>query len=259
MQESWVMKDRIRLDIEGGGIFSKMMLAIQNIEKYEYDLSSCYFNIADSRAINLDGRNPLDSILQQTRSDEYNVIKCKPLVPYNNIERIDKSSEYLNLKHIASQLKYKPELLVLVDDYTYLLGIRKSTVGVHIRLCDMNLAHGKDYGILTFNDYVEAIKKELNYSDANVFVASDNEESILKLKQIFGNRISFIPKLIRAKTEIEDSSKLQEKNFKSVRFWQEAFLETLLLSRCSKLICRTSNLANMAIINSNTFKEIIML
>ena len=93
----------------------------------------------------------------------------------------------------------------------------------------------------------------------NIFVASDNEESILKLKTIFGNRISYVPNLIRAKTEIEDSSTLQSDNFRSTKFWQEAFLEMLLLSKCSTLICRTSNVANMAIISSNSIKKIIML
>lgn len=253
------MKDKIRLNVRGGGVFSKMMLAMQNIAKFEYGLENCYLNIADRRALGVGDSNPLDFVLEQTYGESYLFIECKPLAPYTNLSRVEDSEDYLNLKKEASKLKYKQILRVLLDDYTYLYSINSNTLGVHIRLCDMNIAHKTDYGVVNFNDYVKAIQKELEYSDTNVFVASDNEESILKLRAIFGSRISYVPNLIRAKTETEDSSLLQLQNFNNVKFWQEAFLEMLLLSKCSKLICRTSNLANMAIISSNTIKKTIML
>lgn len=253
------MADKVRLHIRGGGVFSKMMLAIQSLAHLGYELENCYLNIADHRALSPEGTNPLDSIIDQSYDPSYASVDCRFLDTYNNKNRVEESKEYEKLKRIASQLKYKPELSVLVDDYVYLLGIKDKTIGVHIRLCDMNIAHGKDYGVLTFNDYLQAIQEELKSNNTNIFVASDNEESILKLKAIFGNRISYVPKLIRAKTEIEDSYVLQSDNFRSVRFWQEAFLEMLLLSKCSTLICRTSNVANMAIISSNSIKKITML
>lgn len=253
------MTDKVRLHITGGGIFSKMMLAIQSIADLGYDLESCYLNIADHRALSSEGTNPLDSIINQTYDPSYASVDCRFLDSYNTKNRVEESKEYEKLKHIASQLKYKPELSALVNDYVYMLGIKDNTIGVHIRLCDMNILHGADYGVFSFSDYYFKICKELKSSNANIFVASDNEESILKLKTIFGNRISYVPNLIRAKTEIEDSSTLQSDNFRSTKFWQEAFLEMLLLSKCSTLICRTSNVANMAIISSNSIKKIIML
>jgi len=254
------MKDKIKLNIRGGGgIFSKIMLAIQNIAKFEYELKNCYLNIADNRALSPEGISPLDSIIDQTYDDRYASVDCKLLGTYNNRNRVEKSIEYEKLKHIASQLKYKSELSVLVDDYVHLLGIKDKTIGVHVRLCDMNIIHGADYGVLAFNNYLEAIQEELKSNNANIFVACDNEESILKLKVIFGDRISYVPNLIRAKTETEDSFTLQLDNFRSTKFWQEAFLEMLLLSKCSTLICRTSNVANMAIISSNNIKKITML
>lgn len=253
------MKDKIFLNIGGGGIFSKMMLALQNIAVYDYGIENCYLNIADNRAIDETQKNPLDFILEQSYDEKYKHVDCRGFAPYSKVDRIEKSSKYDEYRYAASNLKYKQTLRVLLDDYTYLYNINSSTVGVHIRLCDMNLAHKEEYGILTLEDYIEAIQKEITYSDTNIFVASDNEESLLKLQAVFGNRIRYVPRLIRAKTEIEDSSKLQAFNFRSVKFWQEAFLEMLLLSRCSKLICRSSNLANMAIVSSNTIKKTIML
>jgi hypothetical protein len=252
------MADKVSLQITGGGVFSKMMLAIQSIAHLGYELENCYLNIVDDRALSPERTNPLDSIIDQSYDSSYIPVGCIFAPSYNSRDRVEESGDYEKLKRIASQLKYKPELSVLVDDYVYLLGIKDNTIGVHIRLCDMNIIHGADYGVLTFNDYLEAIQEELKSNNANIFVASDNEESILKLKAIFGNRISYVPNLIRAKTEIEDSSVLQSDNFKSTKFWQEAFLEMLLLSKCSTLICRTSNVANMAIISSNSIKKITM-
>lgn len=252
------MKSKIRLNIGGGGIFSKMMLAIQNVATFDYSIENCYFNIADNRALGVNDFNPLDSILNQTYNEEYVFVDCKPLVPYSVHNRIESSNDYLKLRYLVSQLNYKQELKVLVDDFTYMLGIDQNTIGVHLRLCDMNIQHGADYGYFTFDDYVNKIKQELDYN-TKVFVASDNEESLSKLQIIFGNRILYLPGLIRAKTEIEDSVKLQISNFRDSRFWREAFIEMLLLSKCSKLICRTSNLANMSILSSNTIQKIIML
>jgi hypothetical protein len=252
------MKDKIKLNIRGGGIFSKMMLAIQNIATFDYGIENCYLNIADNRALGLNDSNPLDSILNQTSTEEFVYVECKPLAPYSVHNRIEDDTDYLKLRYIVSQLRYKQELKVLIEDFVYMLGIDKDTIGVHLRLCDMNIQHGTDYGYFTFDNYVDKIKQELEYN-TKVFIASDNNESIKKLQVLFGNRILYLPGLIRAEIEAENSTKLQIQNFREVRFWREAFTEMLLLSKCSKLICRTSNLANMSVITSNTIQKIIML
>lgn len=250
--------DKIKLNVGGGGIFSKMMIAVQNTEKYGYGLENCYFDTTDERALGHDGSNPFNFILDQPYHDSYRRVQYNGHKIYDKQEKIEESLEFANLKAIAAKLKYKQELRVLLDDYLYLLGVDQNTIGVHIRLCDMNIAHVKDYGYVSFDDYAEAIRKELDLG-GKIFVASDNKESITKLQRLFGKRVIFLKDLIRAETEIEDSSNLQAKYFKEERFWREAFLEMLLLSRCSKLICRTSNLAHMAIISSNTIKKIIRL
>lgn len=252
------MGDKIKLDIEGGGIFSKMMIAVQNTEKYGYGIENCYFNVIDSRALGESSFNPFDYILDQSYDESYKSVKHTGHKIYNKEERIEDGVEFQNLKEIVSKLKYKQELKVLVDDCLYMLGMDQDTIGVHVRLCDMNIAHVRDYGYVSFGDYIEALKKELDLSN-KVFVASDNKESILKLQKLFGKRIVFLKDLIRAETEIENSADLQAKHFKEEKFWREAFLEMLLLSKCSKLICRTSNLAHMAIISSNTLQKIITL
>jgi hypothetical protein len=134
------------------------------------------------------------------------------------------------------------------------IGIDDSTVGVHVRLTDMNIIHGKDYGVLSFEDF----KTQLN-PDTKYFISSDNNESINKLKELFGNNINYVKDMIRSEFENENSESLRLNNFKNPQFWIESFLEMLLLSKCGTLICRSSNLSNASIINSKTIKNIIRL
>jgi hypothetical protein len=261
MLKLWGMKSKVRVNIEAGGIFSKMMSAIQNIQQRGYDIEQCYLNIADTRALNEAGFNPLDYVLDQALEDDYEHFYCVYIPSYNSKNangygRVEESEEYLKLKEIASKIKYRKDFLDIVASYSE--QITKDTIGVHIRLCDMNLLHTAEYGSLTFEDFIKAIEKEISPT-SKLFVASDNTESLKKLQTLFKDRILYVDDMIRAATEDSNSSSIQLDCFQEERFWKEAFLEMLLLSKCSKLICRTSNLANMAIISSNTIEKIIML
>lgn len=253
------MGDKTKLNIKAGGIFSKTMLGIQRIDERKFNVEDCYFNVIDERALNEYNFNPFDYVLEQKVNQQYTAFNCGVLPSYNSkgymgYSKVEQSPEFLNLKRIASELKYKEELLERVNA----IELPLNTVGVHLRMCDMNTVHAEEYGLLTFEDYVEAIEKEIT-SENKIFVASDNEESIKKLQIIFKDRILFVDGMIRCALETDDSFQLQLDYFKNKEFWVEAFLDMLLLSRCSKLICRTSNLANMAIISSNTIQKIIML
>lgn len=260
MQGFWVSKNKVKVNIGGGGIFSKVMMAIQNIAISGFRVEDCYFNVIDERAIAEDGTNPFNFVLDQTftQEEDYLPVTFNQHESYSRYNKIYKSLEFDKLRLIAANIKYKPELIALVDEYINKLGIDKSTIGVHIRLCDMNIHHKQDYGEVHFENYVKVIE-ELLKPESKIFVASDNNESIKKLQSLYGNRILYLEGLLRAETEVEDSINLQLEHFKEERFWKEAFLEMLLLSRCSELICRTSNLANMTIISSNTLKTVTML
>jgi hypothetical protein len=260
MQSYWVCKNKVKVSVSGGGIFSKLMMALQNIEELDYRIGDCYLNVVDSRALPEDGTNPFDFVLDQifTKEEDYLDATFNQHSSYSRYNKIYQSSEFDRLRAIAAGLKYKPELTALVDEYTNALGIDENTIGVHVRLCDMNIHHKQDYGEVFFDNYVEIIERLLK-PESNIFVASDNNESIKKLQSLYGNRILYLEGFLRAETEVEDTMNLQLEHLKEKRFWQEAFIEMLLLSKCSELICRTSNLVNMAIISSNTFKTVTML
>jgi hypothetical protein len=235
-------------DIEAGGIFSKYMFAIQNAINFE--INSVYLNVIDNRTIS----NVFDFVLEQKIEKESNRITCENLGSYSKKNPIEKSPNINQYKEFIKKIKIKQNIYDIVDEYISSLNINENTIGVHIRLTDMNIHHIKQYGCLTFNDFLLNMDESKDY-----FVASDNHESIHKLKEIFGDKIKYIPKMIRCEKENDDSTLLQIENFKNEQFWVEAFIEMLILSRCNKIICRTSNLINTSIIYSNNLKEIIRL
>jgi len=233
-------------DIDAGGIFSKYMFGVQNAIKYDFD--SIYLNIIDDRTI----PNAFDFVLDQKIQNTFTKILCENLGTYDKKTPIENSINFNYYKELAEKIKIKQTILNKVNKYVKKFNINENTIGVHLRLTDMNIHHKKQYGVLTFENFVSNMDTNKDY-----FIASDNHESIQKLKEIFGDKIKYVPKMIRCEKENDDSTILQIDNFKNKKFWVESFIEMLLLSKCGKVICRTSNLINTSIIHSNNIKEII--
>lgn len=236
------------LNIDAGGIFSKYMFGIQNGILHECD--SYYFNVIDVRT----NSNIFDTVLEQTYDPNHQHITCIHLGNYSKLNSIENSNNFTSYVNFIEKLKFDDKLLEKVDYYTKKMNIDNSTVGVHIRLTDMNIIHEKDYGTLSFDDFASQLNPNTKY-----FISSDNNESIIKLKNLYGDNISYIDGLIRCERENDSSDLLQINNFKNSQLWFEGFLEMLLLSKCGTLICRTSNLSNASIIHSKTIKNIIRL
>jgi hypothetical protein len=236
------------LNLSAGGIFSKYMFGIQNAIQHKCD--SYYFNITDERT----DSDMFNYVLDQQYDSNHQNINCDNLGSYHKLNPIENSSNYTEYVEVTKKLKFNKELLKKVKYYEKKIGIDDSTVGVHVRLTDMNIIHGKDYGVLSFENF----KNQLN-PDTKYFISSDNNESINKLKELYGNNINYVESMIRSEFENENSESLQLNNFKNPQFWIESFLEMLLLSKCGTLICRSSNLSNASIINSKTIKNIIRL
>jgi hypothetical protein len=261
---------KCKLNITAGGIFSKYIFGIKNAILHESD--SYYLNIVDPRADpdmfdcvmdqSLDielSLNPVNKHLKSptvTYSD-YKEVDCIHLGNYSKFNPIEDSPNLPKYSEIINKFKLKKELLDKVEYYQNKFNIDENTVGVHIRLTDMNIYHGSDYGVLSFEDFKSHLKPDVKY-----FVASDNYESLKKLKELFGNNVNYVDDLIRAEFENDDTSAMFLNNpvvFKNRQFWFESFLEMLLLSKCGSLICRSSDLNNVAVIYSKTIKNIIRL
>lgn len=236
----------IKFNIEAGGIFSKYMFAIQNSINYECDL--VYLNITDDRTL----PNAFDFVLNQKTKETFVNVTCENLGTYDNENPIELSSNLDQYRMFIKKMEIKPSILNLVKKYTSELNITEKTIGIHLRLTDMNIHHAEQYGVKTFDDFVSKMDEGNEF-----FVSSDNHESIEKLKTKFPGKIKYLQGLTRCELETDDSTALQLKMFKDEQFWIEAFIEMLLLSQCGKIICRTSNLVNCSIIYSEKINQII--
>jgi hypothetical protein len=179
---------------------------------------------------------------------------------YDKENRIEDSARFLDYKRVLGKLKFTSDVYTASENSVVKNNISEKTIGVHVRLTSMNLLHHNLYQKITTQDYIRVIEQDLatgNYD--NIFVASDNNESLQILKKRFGNLLSFNEDFLRY--EKEEMSKFEESMieyewFYQKRAWIETFADTMSLSRCGTFICRESNLANMAILFSNTFKNI---
>jgi hypothetical protein len=251
------MDKNYTINVSAGGIFSKLMFAIQNIQKIHVDFESVYINNVDVRSL-VGYENIFNTIFEQTLIDNQPTHKCLHLGNYSKYNPIEHSDNLSDYKKIVSKLKFTENFSKNFEKHLNELKVDDTFIGLHIRLCDMNIYHAKEYGVLHFNDYLNELKKHIN-KDTRIFVASDNDESIEKLKKKLGDRLYYVDGFIRGKTEIEATDKLQLDNFKNPKLWEEAFIEMLLLSKCGGLICRTSNVNNVSLIYSDTIKKIIKL
>jgi hypothetical protein len=199
--------------------------------------------------------------LEQRSDIPYEYRGYLPLGPrYDKENRIEDSARFLDYKRVLGKLKFTSDVYTASENSVVKNNISEKTIGVHVRLTSMNLLHHNLYQKITTQDYIRVIEQDLatgNYD--NIFVASDNNESLQILKKRFGNLLSFNEDFLRY--EKEEMSKFEESMieyewFYQKRAWIETFADTMSLSRCGTFICRESNLANMAILFSNTFKNI---
>ena len=160
--------------------------------------------------------------------------------------------DILFLRKLARKLKFNKRVKRLIKIEESKIDF-KNSLGVHIRLTDMNRIH-PEHGAVNFDDFVKNINLILEeHPEINtIFVASDNNESIEKLRNKYKDRVKFINNLNRCETELGDSYKLQLENYHKKEFWEHSFLDMMMLSKCKYLLHRTSNVANAALVFSDT-------
>ena len=139
-----------------------------------------------------------------------------------------------NLKLIASIIKFKKNILEELNRFYN--NSEGKTLGVHIRLTDMNKYHGDIYGVCEFKDYLKKISKiEKQYT--NIFVASD-----LSNISPYKDDINFYNQTLL--------------NAKNKKAWVEVYLDVLALSKSDFLLCRTSSIPLCSILFSDNLKLI---
>jgi|694.fasta_scaffold24707_13 hypothetical protein len=247
--------DNITIKVLAGGIFSKFMYVIQNTQMINTNFDSLYIENIDEKSL-INEENIFNNIFEQKIQDNQVSHDCVVVPNYSKFLPIEDSKNLNDYKKIVNKLRFTENFNKKFNSYLEKLNIDENYIGMHIRLCDMNIHHKDDYGSLVFEDFLNEIKK-LKEDGKKIFVASDNNESLLKLKSLYNDDIVYVDGFLRGETENEDTLLLQTNHLKDVTFWEEAFIDMLLLSKCETLICRSSNFNNASIIYSNSLKKII--
>lgn len=250
----------------GAGTFSKFTIAVQHaINKIE-DLDtvdSVYIDMwwdkADlTRTVKID-ENPFNFALdQQEPPMGYRVVEAPPCSAYTDIFN---HKDLPSLQKLVSKIKVRTDITDRIH-----AGIGMCTLGVHIRLTDMNRLHEKQYGIVNYDKYRTVINQVLldNPHIDSIFVASDNKESVRKLIETYGDKYHIMYNLglcNQADTELvgDNYNKFLRMNSSNPQLWKDSFLEALSLARCGQLVYRVSNLSNAAVMFSNTIEKTYVL
>lgn len=177
---------------------------------------------------------------------------------YDRNNPIENSARLSHYKSVLSKIHIKNEITNKVINFCNSLSIGERTLGVHVRMTTMTL-HA-NYKQITHENYCDTIDKCLESGKYdNMYVATDNVESLVKMESRYGNYIRYYPNLLRLPTEnISNRGEWswEYDMFFYKKYWQESFLECMTLSKCGGLVCRDSNFSNMAIVFSDSIKNV---
>lgn len=197
--------------------------------------------------------------------DEKSVIETQN---YNNIYN------NLDYKLLAKKLCFSKKVKDIIN--SEIKNLDNNTLGIHFRFTDMNASHLKS-NPTTYTNYLKEIYNYIvKYDIKNIFIASDNTESINKLlNDISSNNIKINYRNVKRyhKEKADDKDLLWYKtndatshqylnNFKDNIFnindstiHLECIIDCLLLSKCKHLIFSYSNISNLAILISETIEN----
>jgi hypothetical protein len=225
------------------------MIMISNAILFD-KIDKFYFNSTDYRIT----RNPYDWVFQQEYDESFANFRCVHYGSYTKkgieLGNIEESEDYFKFRDVCAKIVMKDNLVERVNYYSNMFG--GNTLGVHVRMGDMNSCH-PEYGVYSMQDYINKIK-EINPSQ--IFLASDNEESIELIRDAIPCDIITVNGLIREKKCNFEPDGIAVTLLNNEQQWLDVWLDCLLLSKCKELLCRVSNISNAAIIFSNTLTEI---
>lgn len=257
--------DHIIVTVKGGGIFSLYHQAIATIlQSYEYNINEINsFKIIINSEHFLKNKNIFDDFFQY----ENELIISKKKVELNQyingyIKFIKVDCSYLELlKAIVRKNKINDNISKIVNEFVEKFNVNENTLTVHIRLTDMNIKHSNEYGVYTFEHYINEINKTLKkYPDINqIYVASDNNESIDKLILMYNEKLKVIrfEHPYRVEKENSDNFNYIVNNLNDMpELPVKVFIEVLIGSKGGYFIGRVSDVSNFIILYSDSIKNI---
>jgi hypothetical protein len=234
----------VNIKINGLGLGGSLTILFNWLCLFGDKVGNIYVDLSDSwkESTGID-KNIFDLILDQ------NKIEGAPEIQVGGHYLHNFNDDILsNIRNIINEkIKIKPEILKKINDVIEKNNITNinELCGVHVRLTDMFEYHNDIYGKVDFDSYLNEMYKFSE--DTEYFIASDNNESIFKLKNIFGKKIHYISNITRTKNEKDVGKNFRSKNralifslgldrLKNDDNVINDFIDLMVLSKCKKLI-----------------------
>ena len=148
---------------------------------------------------------------------------------------------------IKKYVKIKDYIIEKVENFFNIKMKSKTLIGVHVRGTDKKSEY--PFKQLTINDYAINIKEIINNiktEDYKIYIASDNNESIVSLANIFGkDKVVAYPSLRIPKFYASVPMCLLDNIDRKIH-GEQTLIEMLLLSMCNYIIGTDSNLTAAA-------------
>lgn len=239
----------------GGGIYSLLNKAMSKLVplSQNYNIKNFKIVLSDNHIIR--NKHIFDDFFEYD-NEEFIVMESIDEIYYRKVYDCPYYDKIKSILHIN---RINKKIVAEVDNYANLFS-SKNTLAVHIRLTDMNIYHGDDYGIFTLNDYINKIDAMLltHTNIDTIYIASDNIESIDKLLKIYSDKykIHYINDAYRVQNENDDAYLYQLEKMNNPDFHVKGFIELLVASRCTYFIGRISDYSNFCLLFSNTINYV---
>lgn len=259
-----LLHSKTKLTCVSVGCVGNLAFAMNHLYFLKGECESIYIDFMKKEFCEWENKlNPYDEILNQKITDEYKEVFCfgNELHDYDEIILQDIRNE------VKPFFNFRKVLTHQVDSFCEEHEISLGTVGVHVRMSDMNAWHGTQFGYVYYTDYVNKMDYLLNnHPINNFFIASDNQETLDKLIKRYGGIIHYHKNVYRTEHEHEYGleedlrKKCYEKLTGFYNFYTP-FLDLLTLSRCGYFIGRKFSNFSLAatVLGDMPFNRIINL
>jgi len=152
-------------------------------------------------------------------------------------------------KVISKHIRIKKQILDKIDRfYKENMEDCENVLGAHIRACSDRDGGSRDIDIKGYTDSIDKYISE--FSDAKIFVATDYNPVLEELVSKYGDRVVYYDsqRSDNGYSVIADCSPVEEKKNRGSKPGEEVVIDCLLLSKCNKIIHKSSNVSTAALL-----------
>lgn len=137
----------------------------------------------------------------------------------------------------------------------------KKTLGIHIRGSDFNVGYAGHPNVINVKEYMEIANQTFNFGEYDqIFIATDDANSIEVFRNAFGDRLIYYDKTFRSSDSVGVHVKCNERPYHHYKLGLEVLRDVYTLASCESLICGLSQVAFAAryvkLSKDETFKEL---